>query len=337
MNKQDFDKIIETINKIWLNNYIRVANKESIYNLAKDINEVPGVVNTELSEPHQVNYRDFEGDESFIFEYNFSIEINNIKLNSKIRLIPLGDAGYNVVLCLNNDNMIKESYDPNKFNIKLFVKELKNCNSFEDIKRTFKKYAVEAVTIGTLMTAILCNFDLNDSQIRTLGMIPYENHNLYYMGDEDNSNFYEYSKEPDWELLCSDTEATVYHAVPAQCNDDVKNTASMFQLNLEDPESHKIIAMERTMMKQYGLKYGDLVKIEGAGPRDGVYQIQDTMNKRFAGKHKIDFLINLDSNIGKWNNVKVYKLMNPDTCYQDLKMDMANALNQDSVNRRQHH
>ena len=73
------------------------------------------------------------------------------------------------------------------------------------------------------------------------------------------------------------------------------------------------------------------------GIRDGIYQIQDTMNKKFAGKHKIDFLINLGSNIGKWNNVKVYKLMNPDTCYQDLKMDMANALNQDSVNRRQHH
>ena len=111
----------------------------------------------------------------------------------------------------------------------------------------------------------------------------------------------------------------------------------MFKLNLEDPESHKVIAMERSMMKQYGLKYGDLVKIEGAGTRDGVYQIQDTMNKRFAGKHKIDFLINLDSNIGKWNGVKVYKLMNPNACYQDLKMDMANALNQDSVNQRQHH
>ena len=121
MNKQDFKKIIETINKIWLNNYIRVANKESVYNLAKEINEVPGVINTELSEPRQVNYRDFDGVESFLFEYNFLIEINNIKLKSKIRLIPLGDAGYNIVLCLNNDNMLKESYDPNKFSIKNFI------------------------------------------------------------------------------------------------------------------------------------------------------------------------------------------------------------------------
>lgn len=330
MNKQDFNKIIEAINKIWLNNYIRVANKESVYNLAKEINEVPGVVNTELSEPHQVNYRDFEGDESFLFEYDFLIEINNIKLNSKIRLIPLGDAGYNIVLCLNNDNMLKESYDPNKFSIKNFIKELKTCKSFDDVKRTFKRYAVEAVTIGTLMTVVLCNFTLSDSQICELGTI--NNDNVVHA-----EQFYDYSEDPDWKLLCSDTEATVYHATPKQCNDDIKNTSSMFQLNLENPESHKIIAMERTMMKQYGLKYGDLVKIEGAGPRDGIYQIQDTMNKRFAGKHKIDFLINLDSNIGKWNNVKVYKLTNPDTCYQDLKMNMANALNQDSVNRRQHH
>ena len=330
MNKQDFKKIIETINKIWLNNYIRVANKESVYNLAKEINEVPGVINTELSEPRQVNYRDFDGDESFLFEYNFLIEINNIKLNSKIRLIPLSDAGYNIVLCLNNDNMLKESYDQNKFSMKNFIKELKTCKSFDDIKRTFNRYAVEAMAIGTLMTAVLCNFTLSDSQIYELGTI--DTSNVIYV-----DQFYNYSEDPDWKLLCNDVEATVYHATPEQCNNDVKNTASMFRLNLEDPESHKIIAMERTMMKQYGLKYGDLVKIEGTGQRDGIYQIQDTMNKKFAGKHKIDFLINLGSNIGKWNNVKVYKLMNPDTCYQDLKMDMANALNQDSVNRRQHH
>jgi hypothetical protein len=303
---------------------------EDIFNLAKDINEVPGVTNTVLGQSKQVNYTDFDGDKSFLFEYDFLIEINNIKLNSKIRVISTNNYGYNIVLCLNNDNMLKESYDPNKFSIKNFIKELKTCKSFVDVKRTFKRYAVEAIAIGTLMTAVLCNFTLSDSQIYELGTIDTS-------GVIQADSFYDYSEDPDWKLLCSDTEATVYHAVPEQCNNDVKNTASMFRLNLEDPESHKIIAMERTMMKQYGLKYGDLVKIEGAGSRDGVYQIQDTMNKRFAGKHKIDFLINLDSKIGKWNNVKVYKLMNPDTCYQDLKMDMANALNQESVNRRQQH
>lgn len=332
MNKQDFDKIIEEINKIWLTKHIKTDGTkmhEDVFNLAKDINEVPGVTNTVLGRSKQVNYTDFDGDKTFYFEYDFLIEINNIKLNSKIRVIS-ADYGYNIVLCLNNSNMIKESQDPNKFSIKNFIKELKTCRSFEDVKRTFKRYAVEAIAIGSLMTAVLCNFALSDEQIYELGNI--DTSNVVHA-----EQFYDYSEEPDWKLLCNDVEATVYHATPAQCNNDVKNTASMFQLNLNDPESHKIIAMERTMMKQYGLKFGDLVKVEGAGQRDGIYQIQDVMNKRFVGKHKIDFLINLDSKIGKWNNVKIYKLMNPDTCYQDLKMDMANALNQESVNRRQHH
>lgn len=66
-----------------------------------------------------------------------------------------------------------------------------------------------------------------------------------------------------WELLASDVTATVYHAVPSQCDDDVQHTASMFKLNLDDVASHRIIAMERTMMKEFGLKYGDVVKIKG--------------------------------------------------------------------------
>ena len=107
-------------------------------------------------------------------------------------------------------------------------------------------------------------------------------------------------KDGDWKLISDDTEVTVYNATRNQCNDDVKHTASMFKLDLKKPESHKIIAMERSMMKEYGLEYGDLVKIEGTykGRQDGIYQIQDTMNKRFAGKHKIDVLVNNDLHYG---------------------------------------
>lgn len=111
-----------------------------------------------------------------------------------------------------------------------------------------------------------------------------------------------------WKLVSEDTEATVYNAVPKQCNKDFGFTASMFYLDLYDIESHKIIAMERTFMKEIGVTYGDVVKIEGTGKYDGVYQIQDTMNKRFAGQHKIDILVNENVKYGKWNNVKIYIL-----------------------------
>lgn len=111
-----------------------------------------------------------------------------------------------------------------------------------------------------------------------------------------------------WNLIATDVETTVYNAVPAQCNKDFGYTASMFYLDLYDVEAHKIIAMERTFMKEFGLVYGDVIKIEGTGKYDGIYQIQDTMNKRFKGQHKIDILVNESIKYGKWQNVKLYIL-----------------------------
>ena len=115
----------------------------------------------------------------------------------------------------------------------------------------------------------------------------------------------------DWEPIANDVLATVYNAVPAQCNNDAVHTASMFKLNLNDVLSHRIIAMERTMMKDYGLKYGDVVCISGVGTTkdgtdlNGLWRIEDTMNKRFAGLHKIDILVPNDTTLGKWSNVVV--------------------------------
>ena len=108
-----------------------------------------------------------------------------------------------------------------------------------------------------------------------------------------------------WKLVSDDTLATVYNAVPAQCNKDVVHTASMFKLNLADVLSQRVIAMERTFMAELGLKYGDVVYVEGTEKWDGPWQIQDTMNKRFAGMHKIDILVPRNIRVGKWNGVKI--------------------------------
>ena len=124
-----------------------------------------------------------------------------------------------------------------------------------------------------------------------------------------------------------DVVVTVYNAVPAQCNADVRHTASMFRLDLKNPESHKIIAMERTMMSEFGLKYGDIVKIEGTynGVQDGIYQIQDTMNKRFAGQHKVDVLVPNNVKHGgtlKDTPAKIY-VLNDNSNEATYRLDMA--------------
>lgn len=115
--------------------------------------------------------------------------------------------------------------------------------------------------------------------------------------------------EPRWVLVSSSTEATVYNAVPSQCNGEPLVTASGFRLRKNEISSYRIIAMERTMMSSFDLHYGDVVRIEGAGEYDGLWQIQDTMNKRFAGRHKIDFLVPDNVRFGKWDHVRVYRAM----------------------------
>lgn len=120
-------------------------------------------------------------------------------------------------------------------------------------------------------------------------------------------------REAVWDLLADDVTATVYNAVPEQCNADFMHTASMFLIDTADVLSHRIIAMERTMMAEYGVRYGDVVRIEGTDVWDGEWQVQDTMNRRFAGSHKIDILVPRNIRHGKWQNVKVFKKT---TCHE---------------------
>lgn len=122
-------------------------------------------------------------------------------------------------------------------------------------------------------------------------------------------------KPNEWELIAEDVEATVYNAVAEQCGSTPSYTASMFKINLNDVYSHKIIAMERSFMKSLNLNFGDVVKIEGTGKWDGIWQIQDTMSSRYKGRKKIDFLVPNNIKTGKWNNVKIYALTNKKMTY----------------------
>jgi 3D (Asp-Asp-Asp) domain-containing protein len=97
--------------------------------------------------------------------------------------------------------------------------------------------------------------------------------------------------------------ATIYHAVPEQTNEDYLTTASLKKINPNNPASHRWIAVSRDLEK-LGFTMGTKVCIENAGEMDGIWTIQDRMNKRWS--KRIDFLVNTDMKYGKWNNVKIY-------------------------------
>ncbi len=178
----------------------------------------------------------------------------------------------------------------------IIIESLFGFNSIDDIKRLVKKMIIGGMSIAAITTMVNNYCDERNVPERAKQEV------LTVINELPKS------KNSDWILVDDKTIATVYNAVPSQCNNDCGNTASMFRLNLNDVLSHRIIAMERTFMKKLGLKYGDVVKIEGTNKWDGVWQIQDTMNKRFAGQHKIDILVPNDIKYGKWDNVKIYAL-----------------------------
>ena len=110
-----------------------------------------------------------------------------------------------------------------------------------------------------------------------------------------------------WILISTTTTATVYNAVPEQCGSNPTVTASGYKIDPAKVSDLRILAMERTMMARYGIKYGDKVLVEGAGQYDGEWTVDDTMHSKWAGQDRIDFLVPEDVRLGKWKNVKVYK------------------------------
>jgi hypothetical protein len=202
-----------------------------------------------------------------------------------MKQIILTESQINILM---ESNMIIESI----FNIG----SIKNFKY--DIKKLIKNMLIAGMSVATIYSMVNDYCDKNNIPEITKQEV------IEIVDEVSNTD----AKNSHWELANSNTIATVYNAIPAQCNGDFGHTASMFRLNLNDVLSQRVIAMERTFMHKLGLKYGDVVYLEGTGKYDGVWQIQDTMNKRFAGQHKIDILVPENIKYGQWENVNLYVL-----------------------------
>lgn len=103
--------------------------------------------------------------------------------------------------------------------------------------------------------------------------------------------------------------ATRYNPVESQCNDQPLITADMSKISLSKLKRGEIrwIAVSRDLRKIY--KYGDVVEIKAKDGDDksinGLYEVHDTMNKRFTDR--IDILTHIDNphGQGKWEEVSI--------------------------------
>ena len=102
--------------------------------------------------------------------------------------------------------------------------------------------------------------------------------------------------------------ATIYHATPEQTDSTPDITASNKKIDLSNPLKHRWIAVSRDLEAK-GLTFGVKVCVTGAGDLDGIWTVQDRMNRRWS--HRIDFLVNQNIKGGKWENVRV-EIINDD-------------------------
>lgn len=96
--------------------------------------------------------------------------------------------------------------------------------------------------------------------------------------------------------------ATVYNAVPEQCNSDYLTTASM--KTVINPAKHRWIAVSRDL-ESAGFVFGTKVIVECCCEYDGVWTVEDRMNKRWT--KRIDFLVEDHIKLGKWDSVRITK------------------------------
>lgn len=99
--------------------------------------------------------------------------------------------------------------------------------------------------------------------------------------------------------------ATVYHAVAGQCDDSPLVTAGGAKISsAESAYEHRYLAVSRDLLDVF--PYGTKVEVSGCGELDGIYWVEDTMNRRYKGY--IDLLINPDMKGGKWEGVRIKKV-----------------------------
>lgn len=97
-------------------------------------------------------------------------------------------------------------------------------------------------------------------------------------------------------------DATIYHAVEGQTDSTPLITASGKHINPNNPAGHRWIAVSRDLEK-LGFVFGEKVLVTGAEQMDGVYVVEDRMNRRWT--KRIDFLVNETMKGGKWRGVRI--------------------------------
>ena len=100
---------------------------------------------------------------------------------------------------------------------------------------------------------------------------------------------------------------TMYQPVRYQTDSTPNILADGTRIRVQEASDYKFIAVSRNLLKRSGgwLDFGDFVLLKGTLNKDGVYQVRDTMNKRFV--NRIDILESPGVKPYKYEKAKIVK------------------------------
>ena len=104
-----------------------------------------------------------------------------------------------------------------------------------------------------------------------------------------------------------DVVVTMYHPIKGQTDSTPDILADGTKITIHKASEYRYVAVSRNLLKRWGgwLDYGDFIVLKGTDGKDGVYQVKDTMNKRFV--NRIDILESPGVKQYRFDNAKIKK------------------------------
>ena len=150
-----------------------------------------------------------------------------------------------------------------------------------------------AIVLVTYANGIVSTKFLNDKNIQLQSLV------------DENKRLSE--KLNDYETEGMHVTVTMYQPVARQTDSTPNILADGTRIRTKEASNYKFIAVSRNLLKRWGgwLDYGAFILLKGTDGKDGVYQVRDTMNKRYV--NRIDILESTDVKPYKFDKAKIIK------------------------------
>ena len=161
------------------------------------------------------------------------------------------------------------------------------------MKKINKLFLGLAIVLVTYANGLVSTKFLNDKNIQIQSLIDER--------DRISEKLNEYETEG------MHVTVTMYQPVRRQTDSTPNILADGTRIRTQEASKYKFIAVSRNLLKRWGgwLDYGDFILLKGTDGKDGVYQVRDTMNKRYV--NRIDILESIDVKPYKFEKAKIIK------------------------------